>query len=99
MESWPFQLAYHACLRASELCEKARGLGLRIDPRKTDALYIPPPHGKGATKSTMDTSSIRVFGGDQNVVPSHSIKWLGVTLGSRSASEHKFLQEHQPLPQ
>ncbi|EGS17811.1 uncharacterized protein CTHT_0071610 [Thermochaetoides thermophila DSM 1495] len=78
----PFQLVYHPSLRASELCEKARGLGLRIDPRKTNALYI-PPRGRGATKSRMDSSRIRVSGGGQDVVPSHSIKWLGVTLDSR----------------
>jgi Reverse transcriptase (RNA-dependent DNA polymerase). len=78
----PFQLVYHASLRVAELCEKAKGPGLRIDRRKTDALYI-PLRGKGVTKTRMDTSRIHVTGGGQDVVPSHSIKWVGVTLDSR----------------
>ncbi|EGS19356.1 uncharacterized protein CTHT_0048150 [Thermochaetoides thermophila DSM 1495] len=86
----PFQLVYHASLRVAELCEKAQGLGLRIDPRKTDALYI-PLRGKGVTKTRTETSKIHVTGGGQDVVPSHSIKWLVVTLDSRLSPKAQVL--------
>ena len=36
--SWskhPIQLAHQASLRVNQLCTKARGLGLRVDPNKT----------------------------------------------------------------
>jgi len=74
--SWskhPIQLVHHASLRVSQLCAKARGLGLRIDPSKTEVLYI-PPRGARAKWSRIDPARISTQVEGVFLSPSKSIK-------------------------
>ncbi|EGS20156.1 uncharacterized protein CTHT_0046630 [Thermochaetoides thermophila DSM 1495] len=80
--SWskhPIQLAHHASLRVNQLCAKGRGLGLRIDPNKTEVLYI-PPRGARAKRSRIDPARTSTQVEGVSLSPSKSIKWLGVSL-------------------
>jgi len=83
--SWskhPIQLAHHASLRVSQLCVKARELGLRIDPSKTEVLYI-PPRGARAKRSRIDPARTSTQVEGVFLSPRKSIKWLGVSLNPK----------------
>ncbi|EGS22619.1 uncharacterized protein CTHT_0010910 [Thermochaetoides thermophila DSM 1495] len=83
--SWskhPIQLAHHASLIVNQLCTKARGLGLEVDPNKTQVFYIPPPRpgGTGARRGKIDPTTILTQMERTSFLPGKSVKWLGVSL-------------------
>ena len=83
VEQHPIQLAHHASLRVNQLCTKARGLDLRVNPNKTEVFYVPsppPPRGTGATRGRTDPTTISTQVERTSFLPGKSIKWLGVSL-------------------
>jgi len=67
--SWsrdPTQLALHAAFRVQSLHQKAGVLGLRVDPNKTEILYI-PPCGAGSKLHKTDPDWLTLRSGDLTV--------------------------------
>ncbi|EGS22258.1 uncharacterized protein CTHT_0017770 [Thermochaetoides thermophila DSM 1495] len=83
--SWsksPMQLAYHAYLRTTLLCIKARGFGLRrILPKPRSSTS---PRGTGAKPYRADPPMKAAQVGGTSFHPSKSIKWLGVSLDRKA---------------
>ena len=73
------QLAQHAAHRVHLLRRSASGLGLKIDPKQTGALYI-PPREVGSKRHKENPERLAFHSGDLTVLPRNSIKWLGVVL-------------------
>lgn len=71
--------AHAASLRAADLHRRASDLGLRIDHRKTEALYL-PPRGKGAKRAKRDPAKLTIRTPAGPVTPQRELKWLGVHL-------------------
>ncbi|KAK0701092.1 hypothetical protein B0T26DRAFT_611380, partial [Lasiosphaeria miniovina] len=55
----------------------AEAIGLKVDPKKTELLYI-PPQGRGSQARLPERVVIATAAGP--VRPSKSIKWLGIHL-------------------
>lgn len=76
------QTFYTASRRATDLHEQAAALGLKIDHRKTEALYL-PPRGKNAKKVWRDPARIIIDTPAGPVRPQKEMRWLGVHLDAK----------------
>ncbi|EGS22290.1 uncharacterized protein CTHT_0018110 [Thermochaetoides thermophila DSM 1495] len=62
-------MAHHASLRVNQLCTKARGLGLRVDPSKTEVHYIPPPRRRHRSEAWQDGHDNNLDPDGEDVLP------------------------------
>ncbi|KAK3334757.1 hypothetical protein B0H65DRAFT_388779, partial [Neurospora tetraspora] len=65
-----------ASRRAADLHKRATDLGLKVDHRKTEALYL-PPRGKNAKKIWRNPTRITVDTPLGPVRPQKEMRWLG----------------------
>ncbi|EGS17144.1 uncharacterized protein CTHT_0064580, partial [Thermochaetoides thermophila DSM 1495] len=73
----------------NQLCTRARGPGIRVDPNKTEVLYIPPPGATGARRGRIDPTTTSTQAERTSFLRGKSVKWLGVSLAPSSALRPK----------
>ncbi|KAL2175921.1 uncharacterized protein P884DRAFT_204248, partial [Thermothelomyces heterothallicus CBS 202.75] len=82
------QLVFHASYRAFQLEEAAKSIGLKLDPKKTEILYV-PPSGRGSKTRIPPIHSRKITMPSGTLQAKSKIKWLGVGLDSKlSLSGH-----------
>ena len=83
--SWckdPTQLAHDAAYRVHPLRRKADRLEHRIDPNRTEVLYI-PPRGAGSKRHKANPKRLALHSENLTASPRNSIKWLGVVQDTK----------------
>jgi len=82
------QLQYAASLRAFDLYRRAEALGLKLDQKKVEVLYI-PPQGRGSKKKRRNRKSVYLATPAGKVQAKPEVKYLGAHLdGSLSLKTH-----------